>query len=86
LAAEFRDTCPVNALVVKNPYAAYARAAQLLYPAVPGKPGKDPSAQVAADSEIDPSASIGAFSVVSAGARIGPGVTVGPGCFVDTGV
>jgi UDP-3-O-[3-hydroxymyristoyl] glucosamine N-acyltransferase len=86
LAAELRDVCPVNALVVKDPYAAYARAAQLLYPAVPGKPGKDPSAQVAADSEVDPSASIGSFSVISAGALIGPGVTIGPGCFVDSNV
>ena len=86
LVAELRDVCPVNALVVKNPYAAYARAAQILYPAVPGTPGCDASAQVAAGSEVDPTASIGPFCVVSAGARIGAGVTIGPGCYIDTGV
>jgi len=78
--------CPVAALVVANPYACYARAARLLYPAPPAVPGIHPSAVVDDAARIDPSASIGAHTVVEADAVIGPRVRVGPRCVIGAGV
>jgi UDP-3-O-[3-hydroxymyristoyl] glucosamine N-acyltransferase len=74
--------CRVSALVVRNPYATYARIAQLLYPAPPVRGGRHPSACVEAGAEIDPSAWIGAGVFVAGGARVGRRVSVGPGSVV----
>lgn len=77
--------CPVAALVSPNPYAAFARIAQVLHPQPPVSPGLHPSAVVhpeavvAADAGVDPQA------VVEEGAVIGPRAFVGPGCVVMRG-
>ena len=77
--------CPVAALVVRNPYATYARIAQLLHPRPAAPAGRHPSAIVDPGAEVDPTASIGAGAWVAAGARIGPRVVVGPGSLVMAG-
>jgi UDP-3-O-[3-hydroxymyristoyl] glucosamine N-acyltransferase len=77
--------CPVAALVARNPYATYARIAQLLYPARSFRPGRHPSAVVEAGAAVDPSAWIGAQAFVANGAVVGPGVFVGPGSIVLEG-
>jgi UDP-3-O-[3-hydroxymyristoyl] glucosamine N-acyltransferase len=77
--------CPVAALVTRNPYATYARIAQLLYPLPPVVAGRHPSAVVESDAEIDPSARIDAHAYVGRGARIGRRVIVGPGSVVLEG-
>lgn len=77
--------CPVAALVVRNPYATYARIAQLLHPRPAPAAGRHPSAIVDAGAEVDPTASIGAGAWVAGGARIGPRVVVGPGSLVMAG-
>lgn len=77
--------CPVAALVARNPYATYARIAQVLYPTPPVVPGRDPSAVVEAGAEVDPTAAIGAQAYVARGARIGPRAFVGPGSVVLEG-
>ncbi len=82
LAREHVADCPVNALVVTNPYAAYARIAALLTPRRPAKRGVHQSAVVSGASRIHESAWIGPHSVVEEGARIGPGVSIGPGCYI----
>ena len=74
--------CPVAALVARNPYATYARIAQLLHPAPPVVAGRHPSAVVEAGAQIDASACVGALAYVAAGATIGPRVFVGPGSVV----
>ncbi|NWB89753.1 UDP-3-O-(3-hydroxymyristoyl)glucosamine N-acyltransferase [Pseudomonas agarici] len=71
-----------NALVVADPYLAYAGISHLFDPKPKAAPGIHPSAVVAADALIDPAASIGAFAVIESGARIGAGVTIGAQCFV----
>jgi UDP-3-O-[3-hydroxymyristoyl] glucosamine N-acyltransferase len=77
--------CPVAALISRNPYATYARIAQLLHPAPPVVAGRHPSAVVEPGAQVDSSASIGAFAYVAAGAAIGPRVLVGPGSVVLAG-
>ncbi len=78
--------CPVAALVAENPYACYARAAQLLHPPQAAQPGIHSSAVVDAQARVDSSASIGAHCVIGAGADIGPRVEIGPRCVIGNGV
>ena len=85
LDAKTAPECPVAALVARNPYATYARIAQVLYPTPPVLPGCDPSAVVEAGAEVDPTAAIGAQAYVARGARIGPRASVGPGSVVLEG-
>ena len=74
--------CPVAALVARNPYATYARIAQLLHPAPPVVAGRHPSAVVEAGAQVDASAYVGALACVAAGATIEPRAFVGPGSVV----
>lgn len=71
-----------NALVVANPYLAYARLSHLFDPKPRPSAGIHPSAVIAADAQVDPSASIGAGAVVEAGAVIGADVMLGAQCYV----
>jgi UDP-3-O-[3-hydroxymyristoyl] glucosamine N-acyltransferase len=85
LDAAMAAECPVAALVTRNPYATYARIAQLLYPVAPVVAARHPSAIVEPDAEVDPSARIDAHAYVGRGARIGSRVIVGPGSVVLEG-
>jgi UDP-3-O-[3-hydroxymyristoyl] glucosamine N-acyltransferase len=85
-------------LVVRNAYASYAKAAQLLHPEKRPKPGVhpsaviDPTAHIPADCSIGPHTSVGAETrlyegvVLGAGVRIGNGVEVGAGSLLHDGV
>jgi len=77
--------CPVAALIARNPYATYARIAQLLHPAPPVVAGRHPSAVVEEGAHVDASAYVGALAHVAAGATIGPRAFVGPGSVVLAG-
>lgn len=79
------ELCPVAALVCNNPYAVYARVAQLLHPADKAVPGVHPSAVIESGARVADSAQIGALAYVGAGAEIGERVLVGPGCIVEAG-
>jgi UDP-3-O-[3-hydroxymyristoyl] glucosamine N-acyltransferase len=79
------EACPTNALVATNPYATYARIAQVLYPELPAPPGRHPTAVVEPDASIDPTATLGPHVYVGAGARIGPRAQIGPNCVVLAG-
>ncbi|WP_435035124.1 UDP-3-O-(3-hydroxymyristoyl)glucosamine N-acyltransferase [Pseudomonas neuropathica] len=71
-----------NALVVPDPYLAYARISHLFDPKPKATAGIHPSAFIAADAVVDPTASIGPFVVIEAGARVGAQVTLGAHCVV----
>ncbi|MBP5948699.1 UDP-3-O-(3-hydroxymyristoyl)glucosamine N-acyltransferase [Pseudomonas iridis] len=71
-----------NALVVPDPYLAYARISHLFDSKPKATAGIHPSAVIAADAVVDPTASIGAFVVIEAGARIGAQVTLGAHCVI----
>ena len=84
VAPEHADRAPCAVLVSSNPYAAYARAAQLLHPEA-SAPGIDPGASVDGAARIGADVRIGARAVVQADARIGDGAVIGPGAFVGRG-
>lgn len=74
--------CPVTALVCDNPYAVYARVAELLHPEPAAAPGVHPSAVVSDEASIASTATVAPNAVVEAGARIGERAFVGPCCVV----
>jgi UDP-3-O-[3-hydroxymyristoyl] glucosamine N-acyltransferase len=76
------EACPVAALVTGNPYATYARIAQLLHPEPLLAAGRHPSAIVEPGATVDDTAYVGALAYVAAGAVIGPRALVGPGSVV----
>ena len=82
LDASSADQCPTNALVAVNPYATYARIAQVLYPVAAPAPGRHASAVVDASAIVDPTAVIGANACIGAHARIGAHAHIGPGCVI----
>ncbi|MDD2053876.1 UDP-3-O-(3-hydroxymyristoyl)glucosamine N-acyltransferase [Pseudomonas putida] len=82
LKAGDADLFAGDALIVPDPYAAYARVSHFFDPKPKAVAGIHPSAVVAADAVVDPSASIGPFVVIESAARIGAGVTLGAHCFV----
>ncbi len=86
LTAAAADACPTAMLVCDNPYALYARIAQLLNPAPGFAPGVHPSAVVAPSARIHDSACIAALAFVAEDAVIGPRCFVGPGSMLLAGV
>lgn len=78
--------CPVAAIVVDDPYLAYARVAARLAPQRRHPGGVHPSAVVDARAEVHETAWVGPQCVVEAGARIGPGCQLGPACVVGRDV
>jgi UDP-3-O-[3-hydroxymyristoyl] glucosamine N-acyltransferase len=85
LGPESADRCPVAALVCANPYATYARIAQLLHPPEQFAGGRHPAAVVEPGSRVDDSAWIAAGACIEDGASIGSGCWVGPGSIVMAG-
>jgi UDP-3-O-[3-hydroxymyristoyl] glucosamine N-acyltransferase len=85
-----RDGTQVPRLIVSNPYASYARAAQLLHPEKRPAAGIhpsaviDPSAEIAADCSIGAHSSVGAHTCLSEGVVIGAGVRIGSRVLIGT--
>jgi UDP-3-O-[3-hydroxymyristoyl] glucosamine N-acyltransferase len=71
-----------DALLVPDPYLAYARISHLFDPKPKAPVGVHPTAVVAEDASVDAAASVGAYAVIESGARIAAGVTIGAHCFI----
>jgi UDP-3-O-[3-hydroxymyristoyl] glucosamine N-acyltransferase len=83
---DFVSMVSTNAIVVKDPYVAYAKVATLLFPNNKITPGVHPTAWISPDSHCHNSASIGAHVFVDAGVEIAENVEIGPGCVIQQGV
>lgn len=83
---EYLDRCPVSALVVDDPYLAYACIARLLYPETEITPGIHPSALVSPSATIDSSAAIGPNVVIEDNSVIGSGTCIDAGCVIKANV
>ena len=79
-------SCPVAALIDRNPYAAYARIATLLYPAPAPIAGVHQSAVVHPSARIAPSASVGPLCLIDSHVVVGERVVIGAGSIVESGV
>lgn len=77
-AAEFEG----NALILANPYLAYAKLSRLFDRTPRPAAGVHPSAVVAANARIDASAAVGPLAVVGEEVEIGPGSVIEAGAVV----
>lgn len=78
------DVVNGNAIVVDDPYVAYAKIAALLYPPVRvAQPGIHASAVVDNNAQIAATAAIGAQCYIAAGVNIADNVQIGPGCIIE---
>jgi UDP-3-O-[3-hydroxymyristoyl] glucosamine N-acyltransferase len=73
-------------VIVEQPYAWFALAAQILHPEPPFASGTALGATVSPLAHVDASAAIEPGAVIGARASIGPGVRVGAGCIVGDDV
>jgi UDP-3-O-[3-hydroxymyristoyl] glucosamine N-acyltransferase len=71
-----------DALIVANPYLAYAQLSHLFDRKPKAAAGIHATAHVAEDAVVDPSASIGPYAVIESGARIGAEVCIGAHCVI----
>ena len=71
-----------NALVVKDPYVAYARLSHRFDPKPLAASGVHPTAVVAPTAQVDPSAAVGPGVVIEEDVVIGADVTLGAHCFI----
>lgn len=86
LAGSDADLAPMAALVIDQPYLAYAKAVELLHPRESRRQGIHPTACVDDAARVDSTAWVGAHSIIEANARIGPDTRIGPACIVGAGV
>ena len=77
---------PNHAIIVDDPYVAYAKVASLLNPVKQYQAGIHATAHVSPESQVHPSVSIGAQAVIEAGVELDENVRIGPGCIVQSGV
>lgn len=77
--------CPVNALVMDNPYKGYAILANLLDTTPKVADGIHTSAVIAGNAKLGENVSIGANSVIEADVTLGDNVSIGAGCFIGKG-
>ena len=81
-----RDLSMLPRLVVANPYACFARVAQLFNPPPVHARGIHSSAAIHADARIAASASIAEYVSIGRGTVIGEGARIGPGCIIGDDV
>ncbi|MBS3805383.1 MAG: UDP-3-O-(3-hydroxymyristoyl)glucosamine N-acyltransferase [Oleiphilaceae bacterium] len=82
---EHAGVCPASALIVNDPYYAYAEIANLLHPRVRAEPGVHPSAVIADDAMLAEGVSVGPAAVIGEGARLGKNSEVGSGVYIGAG-
>lgn len=85
LDAEMVAFTPTNAIVVDDPYVAYAKIAALLCPVTYTSLMVHPVASVAGDCQFDESVSIGPHAVIEENVELGENVVIGPGCIIQQG-
>ncbi|EGX6962133.1 UDP-3-O-(3-hydroxymyristoyl)glucosamine N-acyltransferase [Vibrio alginolyticus] len=80
--AEHKDQCVGNALVVSDPYVAFARVVQAMDTTPTPADDIAPSAVIAGDVKMGENVTIGANAVIETGVELGDNVSVGAGCFI----
>lgn len=86
LTAQHVSDCPVNAIVVNDPFLAMAKTAELLIPKRPIPLGIHQSAQVDASAVIGRNVSIGPNTCIGAGVTIADDVSIAANVVIESGV
>ena len=81
-----RDITNRPRIIAANPYAYFARVAQMFSPRAGVRAGISPQAFVHQDARVSADAGICEFASVGPGAMIGEGVEIGPGCTIGENV
>jgi UDP-3-O-[3-hydroxymyristoyl] glucosamine N-acyltransferase len=83
VSEDWAADCSSTLIRVKNPDAAFAKAALLFYvPAPSPSSGVHPTAVVAQDVELGSGVSVGPFCVIESGVKIGEGTVISAQCYV----
>lgn len=77
------DACPVNYLLAREPYLAFARIARLFDTFKAVEPGVHPSAVVDPGARLAPGVAIGPNAVIGPRCDVGPGTQIGPGTVIE---
>jgi len=80
------EYCPSSALVLDNPYFAFAKASHIFDTAPFPSPGIHPSAIVAETASLHNSVSVGANAVIGEHVVIGAGSSIGANCVIEDNV
>jgi UDP-3-O-[3-hydroxymyristoyl] glucosamine N-acyltransferase len=72
------ETIAASTLRIANPYLAFAKALELLYPAPAYTPGIHPTAVIASSAQVGPEAHIGAYVVIGEHVTLGSNATLLP--------
>jgi len=86
LSREDRAACPVHALIADDPYVAYVKAVNLLFPPPVFTPGRHPGASISASADVHAHTFIGANAVIGEGVIVRENAYIGPGCVLGDGV
>ncbi len=88
IAGEFAagKAAPKPLLIVKQPRLAFARAAQLLFPAAAAPPGIHPMAVVHPSARLGKGVSVAARAVIGERSEIGERSRIGSGCVIGNSV
>ena len=73
-------------LIAKDPYKAFARAAQAFYPVKPVTPRRAPSAVIDPGASVPPDCDIADHVVIEVGVRLGARCQIGPNTVIAAGV
>lgn len=84
LKPEHASSCKTNAVLVANPYAAYAITAQLIYNQ-PAQAGIASSASIATSAKLGAGVEIGENAVIAEEVEIGDNCVISAGCFIGKG-
>jgi len=85
IAPQYAQECPVDALVARDPYVAFAKIAALLNPRPRFEPGVHTTAVVHASAQLGAGVYVGPHCVVGKDVEVGEGTYIGPGCIVEDG-
>lgn len=85
LREDMLPRCSTNAIVVANPYLAYALVAQMLDATPMPATGISPDASIAASAQIGKSVSVGAGAVIGENVVLGDDVVIAPNCVLLNG-
>ena len=85
LSEDEKDECRINALISRDPYCAYARAAQFLYPREQTIAERHATSVIDKSAVISNSAYIGANTFVGRDVKIDDRAYIGHGCVIEDG-